>query len=411
MAIPTSAELAPFLKTDYLDKFEIFNWESSLYEAMTAEYQDPQDMAFTMVGSLETGFGGGYTAISSGNDTLADHGNPEGLQITITPAKLTQRVALPHEIFKLADNNVKAFGKLVDQRMNGAMRNLKKHVARQFWGSHFGHLAQDGTFSAPTAKFPINPATIVTGVNISKLFSKGDQIDVYTALSAGSQEVTGATIISVNVAANTLTLSSSVSWTTGSYVFFKNCRGKEMYGLPEAIDNGSVYVDTYFGNARTTNAQLQSTVDSTAVAPSAALFNNYINTSANESQFTNMFCSTNCRSKIANDLIAANVHFQVAPERGIKKLNVSYDDVVLNNGVVVKSDQWCPNTTAYLFNKEYLKLYVPSTMKKPDFMDEDGNKMSRIADKLSLEATLAWYAQPVFIRGNAGMRKTALTGL
>lgn len=410
MAIPTSTDLAPFLKTEYLDKWEIYNWGSSFYDTCTKEYSDPTDLAFTMQGSLETGFGGGYTAISSGNDTLADHGNPTGVLITITPAKLTQRVSLPHEIFKLADTNVKAFGNLVDQRMKGAMNNLKRHVSRQFFGSHFGHLAQTGT-GATSTTIPVNAATIVTGVNIGKIFSVGDQIDVYTALTAGTQEVTGATITAVNTAANTLTVTPSQTFGTASYIFFKNCRGKEVYGLPEGIDNGSGFTDSYFGNVRSTNAQLQSTVDSTAVAPSAALFNALINTSMNESTVTDMFCSTNVRTKVANDLITAQVRFDVDPNRGIKNINTSYNDVVLNNGVIVHADQWCQNKTAYLFNREYLKLYVPSTMKQPDFMDEDGNKLSRIADKLALEATLVWYLQLVMVRGNAGVKKTELTGV
>lgn len=410
-AIPTQSDLQPFLKTEYLDKWETYNWGSSFYDICTKEYEDPTDLAFTMAGSLETGFGGGYTAISSGNDTLAAHGNPTGLSITITPAKVTQRVALPHEIFKLADTKLKAFGSLVDQRMNGAMKNLKKHIGRSFYGFHYGHICQASTGAGPTTAFVINPATIVTGVNIGKLFSVGDQIDAYTSLTAGSQSISGATITAVNVATNTLTLSASVTWSTGDYVFFAGCRGKEAYGLPEAVDNGTGGTDVYFGNARTTNPTLQSVVDTTAVAPSAALFNDLINTSANESMYTDMFCSVNARSKIANDLISANVHFQVDPSRGIKNLNVSYNDVVLNNGVVVHSDQWCPNTVAYLFDRKYMKLFVPSTMKTPDFMDEDGNKLSRIADKLSLEATLAFYYQLVFVRGNAGCRKTSMTGI
>ena len=114
------------------------------------------------------------------------------------------------------------------------------------------------------------------------MFSVGDQIDAYTSLTAGSQSISGATITAVNVATNTLTLSASVTWSTGDYVFFAGCRGKEAYGLPEAVDNGTGGTDVYFGNARTTNPTLQSVVDTTAAAPSAALFNDLINTSANE---------------------------------------------------------------------------------------------------------------------------------
>lgn len=106
--------------------------------------------------------------------------------------------------------------------MQAAQRSIAHFLAYDLRGSVFGHMARAVGAGAGATALVVDDASP---------FRAGMAIDVFSALSGGTQKLDGVTINAVNLATNTLTLATASTWADGDYVFYDDSRGAMQNGI------------------------------------------------------------------------------------------------------------------------------------------------------------------------------------
>lgn len=157
-------------------------------------------------------------------------------QATITAKINLWAFEITNFAIALSNSATAAFFSGLDDEMSDSLAAFKKDENRQCFGYGQGVLSQvNGAVNGN--------ATIV--VDDVQYFYPGMVVDVWTALSAGSKEATGA-IVSVSESGSSITLDGAVTVSNNSYIVRENiltnapADGKEMMGLQGCADAGSL---------------------------------------------------------------------------------------------------------------------------------------------------------------------------
>ncbi len=185
------------------------------------------------------------------NAALPDAYYPEMLNMTVSAKRLYGRVRLDRMSIVAASKNSGAFASLMESSMEDVTENIAWDAARQrIFGYGTGTLCLANGAGSGTA-------TLVVDTPGSTHLRKGMVIDIYTAETAGSQEVNSIRISAIS--SNTITLESTQTWSDNSFVFREDCRNVESMGLAGIIDDGTL-LTTFQGLSRTTYPQLKANV-------------------------------------------------------------------------------------------------------------------------------------------------------
>lgn len=400
------SDISYALKTTYPEQgLSAISQTNNTWNAIKRDFgKTPKDkVGLVMEYSVEMGYGGGFGALGSSYATLPDHGFATGVKATPTVKRLTHRTAYAEEDMRLADTEFKAFRNLWKEKEDAQGRAFERHLNRMVFGRSSGALCQaNGAGSAATA---LIVDSFVTGRPIHKLFNIGDQIDVFTAETAGTQQLTKVTITGVNAATSTLTLASAQTWSDNSYVFFAGCRGNELTGFSEMIDDGTL-ATSYAGISRTTYPLWRSTVVSGAATATLAEMNSLIQQAGKNGRPNRMVTTFELKAKLINEAATFNRFTPRASEKG-STVNFGYEDLVLSFGVAVSADEDCPSGTVYAYDTE--SMVITSPMTQPEYMDKDGSMFARIANTMAYETTLYFLADLFCKNPNRCFKRTNLS--
>lgn len=140
-------------------------------------------------------------------------------------------IELTGPVIKSSEGDSAAFVSAMTFEMDGMRQDLRRDLNRQICGDGRAVLAQCNGAGAPATTMVLdNPGT--------RFLDAGMIIDVYTAVSGGSQELNSITITTVD-SSTQITIPSS-TWSNDSYVFREDSRGNEMLGLRRAVDDGTL---------------------------------------------------------------------------------------------------------------------------------------------------------------------------
>lgn len=292
-----------------------------------------------------------------------------------------------------------SFVRPVKAEMQDLTEGLKVDTNRQLWGTSNGVIATATTSSSGQAVLSL--ATTTSEVKMRQ-FEEGMLVDVGTLaeLAAGSGGPTyGNPIVSVDVAAKTITLTSN---------------------LGSAAD-GSDFVSRA-GNGGSAANQKELTGLQTIVAASASLHNvdpaTYgvwkstvsDNSGTNRSVSENLFAGVMHDVRIASGadidkiitsdgvfrayaaLLSSQKRFPntLDLKGGYRGLDFSAGGYGGGQGVTICWDRFTPANQAFLLNTSNLTIHQQSDW---DWLDMDGSVLSRVANKDSWEATLAMDAE------------------
>ena len=182
----------------------------------------------------------GGTTPSPQSQTFVD------ILVPMTYNYATVKFTLP--TIKASASDEGAFERVMDAEMNGIRRDAMNDQNRQLWGDGFGSLGQiNGAGAATTA------LVMDAGHNVKRNMI----IDIYTAKSAGTNQVDSVKVSSVS--GTTCTLASAQTWGDNSFVFREDSIGNEEMGIEGLVDDGT-FVGTLHGIVRATypeyNAQI-----------------------------------------------------------------------------------------------------------------------------------------------------------
>ena len=289
----------------------------------------------------------------------------------------TFRVTHPTMVASLT--NEVAWIKAVTSEMQGLERDLGRDLDRQDHGYGYGVLGTiNGAGSSTTTM------TMDDGHNVKVNMV----IDVYTAVSGGSQEVDSISVSAVS--GNTVTLASAQTFSDGSYVFREDSRGNEAMGLIGLVDDGT-YLTTLQGISRTTYPEWKSTVldnSGTARAITETLLDDAIFT-AQETGEGNISLGLTGRIQFRKigELLTADRRFAFSTtlQGGFKA--IEWGDVPIVNDPRSPVDA-NGNDMLFFIDESVISRYQLGPM---NWDDEDGNILHRNEGYATYDATLYEY--------------------
>jgi len=147
---------------------------------------------------------------------------------------------------KATKSNKASFARALQREMENQMKNLKRDVNRQLWGTSNGVLVQA---ALTTTSAIVNLASTATVNQIRNLFAN-QVVDVATVAQAAAGtggRVHGGTITAVDTTNFTVTLDSAISAASTDFLFINGNGGsgtaaRELTGIPSMVDStGSLF--------------------------------------------------------------------------------------------------------------------------------------------------------------------------
>lgn len=313
------------------------------------------------------------------------------------------RIQVSGQTIRAMKSNNGSFVRAVDSEMSGVTNDLKRDVSRQVWGTSDGVIAATGVTTAS--------ATVVLAASSVQIrqFEEQMLIDIGTVASP-TAVVAGATVLSVNVGAGTITIDSAVTTATTNRIFRSGAGGsgasqQELTGLQTVVAaTGAV-----FNIDPATYGKWASYVDSnggTLRSVTEMMF-------AKAQQQIRIAGGTDIEVWIASD----SVHRSYAALlTGLKRfpgtvdLKGGYQGIAAaaggTNEVPVTWDRDTPSNSAYGLRLKNITEYQASDW---EWANEDGAVLQRVIGKDAYEAYLFKYAEVATDKRNAHGKIVDLT--
>ncbi len=331
------------------------------------------------------------------NANLPTAGNQQWADMKVPYLYNYARITLTAQAIKVSKSSKGAFEKGLNAEIMGASKDCGRNRNRQLFGAGKGIIAMvNGAVSAGST-ITLNNLYGQSGAggqyNVAKFFAAGQIVAFVTA--AGAIEAVG-TIASVNLSANTITLTGNVTISNGDYVCFVSTAAStaigdtgynaEVMGLLGMVDDGT-NVATYNSISRTTYPIMKSSVvdlgnGSLTLPLMQKLWDNVDQLS--DGKITVGFWHHSTRAEYLNLLVQFkrfNDAKSLNPDGGWKG-GLRTEEIEFNETPLV-ADRDCPYSTLFVLDEEELFRYVNEEGK---FADEDGRILLRLASQDAYEA-------------------------
>ncbi len=314
------------------------------------------------------------------NDDLPTAQNMEDVESRLTAKYEYGRVSVSGPTIATSKNNKGAFAKAMDKEIKGMLAGLKKDINRQLFGDGYGALCQCNGAGSPST-------TLIVDNDSNRFLRKNMFIDVYTAKTGGSIEVT-AQQISAKTGTTQVTIPSS-TWSNNSFVFRKNSRGKEIMGLRGIIDDGT-YRDIIQTISRTSYPDWKAVVKSNggvARALTLDLMQQALDGAGENGGDPKLIVAhTSVRRSYIN-LLSPDIRYSPLELRGgFKELKYAGG----KDEMPFKFDYDAPYGEIFFIDKSSIKLYVLTDF---EWASDDGSVLSRVLNKDAWEAFLRYFAE------------------
>ena len=298
--------------------------------------------------------------------TLPTAGNQGYAKLTYTLKYVYSRVRLTGQTIKLSRTNLGAFAKAMEREFKGATRDARNELNRMLNGAGDEILTLvNGTSGA---------ATVIT-VDSTRFLNDGDLLKI------GTDDVTVVTVDSDTQI--TITPSTTVADNDTIKRRIGTSTVDEPNGIALMIDDAG----TVGGLARSSNNWLNSKV----------IDNSGTNRDLTIALMDQLTREVEKRKNAQPDAFFAkqelrDVYGQLlqADRRFMSKDLLGGKEALSHNGVPFLVDFHAKDYTIFAPTWDTMTLYDAGPV---EFMDEDGNVLSRVADKDAFEATLRYYCQ------------------
>lgn len=314
------------------------------------------------------------------------------------------RIQLSGPVMRSMGSDRGSFTRALQSETEGVVRDLKKDVNRQLFGTSDGAIAR---CALSTSTVTLNMTTF-TAVQQRQL-RPGMVVDVGTVASPTSL-VSGATIASIT--SSTVTIDSAISPNSTHYIFRSGSGGsstsqKELTGLRTIVaSTGSLFnVDP----ATAANADWASYVDDNSGTLRAVTENQFVRAQQEvqirSGEMANLWVTSDGVHRQVSNLLTSIKRFPNTLELkgGYQAIDMSAQGQGRSGssqvGLVYDAD--CPEYTAFLVNTNRMYWYRMSDW---EFMEEDGAVLSRVANTDAYEASLFCYAEQATDTRNAHAR-------
>lgn len=314
------------------------------------------------------------------------------------------RIQLSGPVMRSMGSDRGSFTRALQSETEGVVRDLKKDVNRQLFGTSDGAIAR---MALSTSTVTLNMTTF-TAVQQRQL-RPGMVVDIGTVASP-STIVSGATIASIT--SSTITIDSAVSTNSTHYVFRTGSGGqttsqKELTGLRTIVaSTGSLFnVDP----STAAYADWASYVDDNSGTLRAVTENQFVKAQQEvqirSGEMANLWVTSDGVHRQVSNLLTSIKRFPNTLELkgGYQALDMSAQGQGRSGssqvGLVYDAD--CPEYTAFLVNTNRMYWYRMSDW---EFMEEDGAVLSRVANTDAYEASLFCYAEQATDTRNAHAR-------
>jgi hypothetical protein len=332
-------------------------------------------------------------------DPLPVAGNQSYLEERISLRYHYGRIQFNGPVIRAMKSDKGSFVRAIESETQRLLVDAQQVMGRQVFNDANQTMARCGTTTAST-EIILHSTTTATQM---RNFVVGQRIDVGT-LAAPTADLTGATITAVNrtPGAYSITTATAITTDASDYVWAHNGKDNEINGLQEIVDSAG----TLFNINPTTYDFWKSYED----AVDGTLTENVIMTALD-----NIIIESGMPVKLAvtsHGVIRA-FHAQLQSQKryvgesdtlkgGIKGLAVSSG----NQQISLMADRFCPEQTLFLLNTDHLKFYQSADW---EWMQEDGNVLSRVTGFDAYEATLFTYRNLMTDRRNVHGKLTGIT--
>lgn len=344
-----------------------------------------------------------HTTRNSGigaRDVLADlptAGNQGGVQMQVPTRYNYARILLAGQIFNASRTSKTAFERALTTETEGAMRDLKNHLAKMVFGDGSGALGRinqaSGSVTAGSTIAIDEPGVIWLEV--------GQRIQAFSAKSGGTQGFGGqtVTVASVDRRANTITLQETVTITNNDFLFLEGERGSQIMGLRGIVDSnsaGTTYVTTLQGIDRSVagNSFWNANVLDNPLGiggTNRPLTLDLIQDAFEQAEIVggevcDCIISSHRDRRRYLDLLQQDRRF--TPDMKLKGGFKTLEYYGGGSGVDWYADRYCPEGEIYFLSKKFIQRYIAADF---DWMDKDGAVLNRVSNKDAYEATLFNY--------------------
>lgn len=286
----------------------------------------------------------------------------------------TAKFTLPS--IKATASDEGAFERIMDAEMRGLERDARNDCNRQLFGDGFGSIGRANGAGASTTALVLDSGHSV---------KRNIIIDIYTAKSAGTQEVDSVKVSSVS--GTTATLASAQVWADNSWVFREDARGNEIMGIQGIVDS-TTYVTTLHGISRSTYPEYAGQIlDNSGTNRPVTLDlmqQGYLQAEREaEGEISLGVTSYNLWRKIGN---------LMAPDRRYTpsmRLSGGFTALDFNDKPIV-ADRDCPANNLFWLDES---TFIRYELADWDFDDTDGSVLHKVSGEAAYEALLYYYAE------------------
>ncbi len=354
--------------------------------------------------------------------TLPTAGN-QGYTNALVPMRFNYgRIQISGTVIHAMSQDRGSFVRAVRSEMDGLSKDLKRDINRQLWGTSNGVIATCGTTSSSTTVTVL--AASATATRMRQLWADGGMVVDIGTVADPDSVAAGRTVTAYDAAAGTITISgAAVSTTSGTHFIFRASAGGASSG------SGDV------GDGQFELTGLQTIVDSAGVVhgidPSTYPVwaagedsNSGTNRSVSENLINKAIQDRNIESGGNIDLLVGSAGVSRAVANLMQSLRRNIDNVDLKGGY--KGIQWstplegmmqstptaivwdrdCPANSLYGLASDSLVEYLLADW---DWMQEDGNVLSRVSNQHAYEATYYKLHELAVKQRNANFKIVDLT--
>ena len=346
--------------------------------------------------SLHYGRNGSFGSAGEG-DALPVAGNQSYLEERIGLRYHYGRIQFNGPVIRAMKSDKGSFVRAIESETKRLLVDAQQVMGRQVFNDANQTMARCGTTAGAT-EIVLHTSTTATQM---RNFVVGQRIDVGT-IAAPTADLNGAVITAVNRTTKTITTATAITTDASDYVWAHNGKDNEINGLQEIVDStGSLF------NVDPTTYDFWKSYED---AVDGILTENDIMTALDNIIITS---GQAVNLAVTSHGVIRAFHAQLQSQKryvgesdtlkgGIKGLAVSSG----SQQVALMSDRFCPESTLFLLNTDNLKFYQSADW---EWMQEDGNVLSRVTGYDAYEATLFTYRNLMTDRRNTHGKLTGIT--
>lgn len=313
------------------------------------------------------------------------------------------RIKLSGPVIAAMKSDKGSFTRAVDSESKGVVKDLRRDVNRQLFGTSNGVIATCGTTAASVTVQLLAATSLVQ----MRQFEVGMVVDIGTVASP-STVASARTITAVDRTNKTITVNgATLSTTSGTHFVFRTGSGgdgsaqKELTGLQTTVAGSG----TVFNVNPATVPSWVSYVAASVGSISDVKFESMIdNVSIEGGEVPNLIITTDGVRRAYSATLTSQKRFADSLELkgGFKALSVSAG----GEPVALTWDRDCPAQTAFVVNTSHFMQFQMSDW---NFADDDGAVLSRVSGEDAFEAYLRKYHELATDKRNAHGIMTGIT--